>query len=60
VQKLRCLGCGRVLLHYDMGALAPGKRVEVMCKDCKTLNRLEGYRHGIIGADAPNELTHTS
>ncbi len=34
LEGLRCQGCRRMLLRIDIGALRPGKVIEVKCPKC--------------------------
>jgi hypothetical protein len=56
MQKLHCQGCGRCVLHFDMDALKPGKRVSHKCR-CGTVNMLTGKRFGLIGESIPADDT---
>lgn len=64
MNKLRCEGqgngCRRVLLHYDDGALLPGKRIEIKCKACKAVTTIQGHPHGMVGSTVPGEQLVTT
>ncbi len=42
LEPMRCTACGRLLLRIDLGALRPGKAIEVKCK-CDALNYRVGH-----------------
>ena len=40
--EMRCDHCGRLLQKIEQDALRPGKRLEIKCTHCKTMNYWTG------------------
>ena len=40
--EMRCNHCGRLLQKIEEDALRPGKRLEIKCTHCKTINYSTG------------------